>query len=102
MRLQKSIIKKSEKCEFLEEHVSQLVGELKKKNKIIHHYIMREDAGALINSKSDENKVRGIFDSTVKCEKKKVLNWVSVLPPFKISFPFSKVFVLDSELINML
>ncbi|KAB7499583.1 Coiled-coil domain-containing protein [Armadillidium nasatum] len=56
VRLQKSIIKKSEKCEFLEEHVSQLVGELKKKNKIIHHYIMREDAGALINSKSDENK----------------------------------------------
>lgn len=58
VKLQKGAMKKSEKVEFLEEHVAQLVAELKKKNRIIHHYIMKEDPGALVNAKSDVAKVK--------------------------------------------
>lgn len=56
IKLQKSAAKKAEKIEFLEEHVAQLVSELKKKSRIIHHYIMKEEAGALANSASDTSK----------------------------------------------
>ncbi|XP_064094740.1 coiled-coil domain-containing protein 186-like isoform X2 [Macrobrachium nipponense] len=56
IKLQKNAAKKAEKIEFLEEHVSQLVAELKKKSRIIHHYIMKEEAGALSNSASDSSK----------------------------------------------
>lgn len=56
IKLQKSAAKRAEKMEFLEEHNAQLVGELKKKSRIIHHYIMREEAGALANSASDTSK----------------------------------------------
>ena len=59
-KLQKVVAKKSEKVEFLEEHISQIVVELKKKSRIIHHYIMREDAGALSSSASDTSKVNMI------------------------------------------
>ena len=61
LKLQRSAIKKSEKLEFLESHVEQLLEEMQKKNKIIHHYIMNEQAGALSNSKSDKAKVSSHF-----------------------------------------
>lgn len=62
IRLQKAAAKRAEKMEFLEEHNNQLIGELKKKSRIIHHYIMREEAGALANSASDSSKVkRSVF-----------------------------------------
>lgn len=57
IRLQKTAAKRAEKMEFLEEHNTQLIAELKKKSRIIHHYIMREEAGALANSASDSSKV---------------------------------------------
>lgn len=57
IRLQKSAARQSEKTEFLEEHVAQLLSELKKKSRIIHHYIMKEETGALSNSASDSSKV---------------------------------------------
>lgn len=56
IRLQRSAAKRSEKIEFLEEHITQLVSELKKKSRIIHHYIMKEETGALANSASDSSK----------------------------------------------
>ncbi|ROT85802.1 hypothetical protein C7M84_006344, partial [Penaeus vannamei] len=56
IKLQKSAAKKAEKIEFLEEHVAQLVSELKKKSRIIPNYIMKEEAGALANSASDTSK----------------------------------------------
>lgn len=56
-RLQKAIAKKQEKIDFLEEHNHQLLQEMKKKTKLIQHYIMREEAGALTTNKMDENKV---------------------------------------------
>ena len=60
IQLQKNAAKKSEKIEFLEEHVTQLIAELKKKSRIIHHYIMKEETGALANSASDTSKVKYI------------------------------------------
>nr|XP_053646575.1 coiled-coil domain-containing protein 186-like isoform X1 [Cherax quadricarinatus] len=56
IKLQKSAARRSEKIEFLEEHISHLVSEVKKKSRIIHHYIMKEEAGALANSASDDSK----------------------------------------------
>ncbi|XP_045588756.2 coiled-coil domain-containing protein 186 isoform X1 [Procambarus clarkii] len=56
IKLQKSAARRSDKIEFLEEHVAHLVSELKKKSRIIHHYVMREETGALANSASDSSK----------------------------------------------
>lgn len=56
--LQKSIAKKQEKLEFLEEHLDTLTEEVKKKNKIIQSYVMTMESGALASSESDSVKVR--------------------------------------------
>lgn len=56
VRLQRSLARKNEKLEFLEEHIQQLVAEIKRKNKIIQGYIMREEAGTLVSNDMDENK----------------------------------------------
>ncbi|XP_053209843.1 coiled-coil domain-containing protein 186-like [Panonychus citri] len=55
-RLQKTIAKKQEKIDFLEEHNHQLLSEMKKKTKLIQNYILREEAGALSTNRMDENK----------------------------------------------
>ena len=47
VRLQQIHAKKNEKIDFLSEHVHQLVAELQKKQRLIQHYIMREESGAL-------------------------------------------------------
>lgn len=38
VRLQKSLARKNEKLEFLEEHIQQLVAEIKRKNKQVFLY----------------------------------------------------------------
>ncbi|CAK8674452.1 unnamed protein product [Clavelina lepadiformis] len=47
VRLQQIHAKKNEKIDFLTEHVQQLLGAVQKKQRIILHYIMREESGAL-------------------------------------------------------
>lgn len=56
VKLQKSCAKRQEKVDFLEEHVEQLLNEVKKKNKIIQHYAMNLQPGALISEESDIHK----------------------------------------------
>ncbi|XP_038045397.1 coiled-coil domain-containing protein 186-like isoform X2 [Patiria miniata] len=58
VRLQKAHQRKNEKMEFMQEHISHLVEELKKKSKIIQQYIMRDEAGALVPVSSDVNKAQ--------------------------------------------
>ncbi|KAK6635950.1 hypothetical protein RUM44_001205 [Polyplax serrata] len=57
VKIQKLNARKTEKIEFLEEHVRQLVAELQKKTRIIQTYIMREQSGALSSETMDHNKV---------------------------------------------
>uniref|UniRef100_A0A0N5A774 GRIP domain-containing protein n=1 Tax=Parastrongyloides trichosuri TaxID=131310 RepID=A0A0N5A774_PARTI len=47
VKLQRSLAKKGEKIEFLEEHVKQCIEELKKKSRIIQYYALREEAAML-------------------------------------------------------
>ena len=50
--------------DFFDEHVEQLLGEIKKKNRIIQHYVMSLEPGALVTEESDLHKVgktRGHF-----------------------------------------
>jgi len=56
VKLQKSCAKRQEKVDFLEEHVEQLLSEVKKKNRIIQHYAMNLQSGALISEESDVHK----------------------------------------------
>ncbi|XP_078455486.1 coiled-coil domain-containing protein 186 isoform X2 [Lampetra planeri] len=58
VRLQKTLAKKNEKVEFLEDHNQQLLEELRRKTKIIHSYIMREESGALSSEASDMSKAQ--------------------------------------------
>jgi len=60
VRLQQLHAKKSEKIDFLNEHTESLVEELKKKQRIVEHYILREEAGILAPAKSRErlNRVK--------------------------------------------
>ncbi|XP_066520335.1 coiled-coil domain-containing protein 186 [Hoplias malabaricus] len=56
VRLQKAHARKNEKIEFLEDHIKQLVEEIRKKTKIIQSYVLREESGALSSEASDFNK----------------------------------------------
>ncbi|XP_035001510.1 coiled-coil domain-containing protein 186 isoform X1 [Hippoglossus stenolepis] len=53
VRLQKSLARKQEKIEFMEDHIKQLVEEIRKKTKIIQSYVLREETGALSSEASD-------------------------------------------------
>lgn len=57
IKLQRNLTKKNEKVDFLEDHNHQLVQELKKKTRLVQHYLMREESGALTTSVMDSNKV---------------------------------------------
>lgn len=57
-RLQKIHAKKNEKLEFMEGHVAALVEEIQKKSRIIHYYVLREQAGTLAPPMSDLHKAQ--------------------------------------------
>ncbi|XP_040291134.1 coiled-coil domain-containing protein 186 isoform X2 [Bufo bufo] len=56
IRLQKAHARKNEKIEFMEDHIKQLVEEIRKKTKIIQSYVLREESGTLSSEASDFNK----------------------------------------------
>ncbi|XP_055913330.1 coiled-coil domain-containing protein 186 [Eupeodes corollae] len=56
LRLQQASARQTEKIDFLENHTLSLVAELQKKSKVVQYYMMRDQAGALTSSKSDQNK----------------------------------------------
>ncbi|KAM6951175.1 coiled-coil domain-containing protein 186 [Aplochiton taeniatus] len=56
VRLQKALARKQEKIEFMEDHIKQLVEEIRRKTKIIQSYVLREESGALSSEASDFNK----------------------------------------------
>lgn len=58
VKLQRISARKSEKLDFLEEHVKSLVAELQKKSQLLQTYILREQAGALSSNAMDKNKVK--------------------------------------------
>ncbi|XP_064630212.1 coiled-coil domain-containing protein 186-like isoform X2 [Lineus longissimus] len=58
VKVQRNLARKSEKIEFVEDHNQQLLEDIKKKAKIIQHYILREEAGALAPDSMDEIKAQ--------------------------------------------
>lgn len=56
LRLQHAIARQAEKIDYLENHSATLVADVQKKSKLIYHYMLREQSGALSSSKSDKNK----------------------------------------------
>jgi len=57
IRLQRTLARKQEKIDFMEEHSATLVEDIKKKNRLIQNYILnKETSGALTSSKMDQNK----------------------------------------------
>ena len=55
-KLQKSLARKNEKIEFLEDHNRQLTEALQNKSKIIQHYFMRQEPGLIAPDKFDDVK----------------------------------------------
>ena len=58
VKLQRNLARQQEKIEFMEEHVATMVEEMKKKNRLLQHYILQEEAGALSSASMDEHKVQ--------------------------------------------
>ncbi|XP_017776974.1 PREDICTED: coiled-coil domain-containing protein 186 [Nicrophorus vespilloides] len=56
VKLQRASARKSEKLDFLEEHVNTLVAELQKKSRLLQSYVLREQAGTLSSNMMDNNK----------------------------------------------
>ncbi|KAI8120126.1 hypothetical protein FF38_09525 [Lucilia cuprina] len=56
LRLQQASARQTEKIDFLEQHTLSLVAELQKKSKVVQYYMLRDQAGALTSTKSDQNK----------------------------------------------
>jgi hypothetical protein len=61
VRVQRDNARKSEKLDFLEEHVQDLLAEVKKKNRIIQFFFAKEDSGSMATEASDRHKVIGRF-----------------------------------------
>lgn len=66
--LQRKHAQKTEKMDFLKEHNKTLVEEMTKKNRLIQHYMMKEDSGQLTSSEYDDTKAklannRGVMSS---------------------------------------
>jgi predicted RNase H-like nuclease (RuvC/YqgF family) len=57
VKLQRTLAKKQDKIDFLQEHVKQLVESLQKKSKIIQCYAMEQDIESLASNLSEQNKV---------------------------------------------
>jgi len=57
VKLQRACARRQEKLDFFEEHVQQLLEEIKKKNKVITHYVLSLETGALVSEESDLHKV---------------------------------------------
>ena len=57
VKLQKELAKRQEKLDFMEEHVSTMVEEMKKKNKLLQNLMLKQDVGSLATSDMDDNKV---------------------------------------------
>lgn len=57
VKLQRVSAKKSEKLDFLEEHVQTLLGELQRKSRLLQAYMVREQSGTLSSNRMDDNKV---------------------------------------------
>ncbi|KAK6015158.1 hypothetical protein OSTOST_19420, partial [Ostertagia ostertagi] len=60
--LQKKLARRNDKIEFLEEHVRHCLEELQKKNRIIQHYALREEASLLLPSDGSLDKVRNFLE----------------------------------------
>jgi len=56
VKLQRACARRQEKLDILEEHIQQLMNEIKKKNKIIQNYFMGLETGALVSEESDIHK----------------------------------------------
>eukprot|EP00090_Calanus_glacialis_P038399 TRINITY_DN6701_c0_g1_i4.p1 TRINITY_DN6701_c0_g1~~TRINITY_DN6701_c0_g1_i4.p1 ORF type:complete len:807 (+),score=340.83 TRINITY_DN6701_c0_g1_i4:80-2500(+) len=56
VKLQRACARRQEKLDLLEEHVEQLMNEIKKKNKLIQNYFMGLETGALVSEESDIHK----------------------------------------------
>jgi hypothetical protein len=56
VKLQRISARKSEKLDFLEEHVNTLVLELQKKSRLLQSYILRDQSGTLTSNSMDANK----------------------------------------------
>lgn len=56
VKLQRVSARKSEKIDFLEEHINTLVTELQRKSHLLQNYMMREPTGAMTSNKMDKNK----------------------------------------------
>ncbi|XP_071447737.1 coiled-coil domain-containing protein 186 isoform X2 [Hetaerina americana] len=56
VELQRNNARKTEKLDFLSDHVEQLLEEIQKKSRIIQMYIMREESGALSSNSMEMNK----------------------------------------------
>ncbi|PAA60299.1 hypothetical protein BOX15_Mlig006919g1 [Macrostomum lignano] len=56
VRLQRDRSRRTEKIDFLNEHVRQLTEELQKKHRLLQHYILREESGSIAPEAFDVNK----------------------------------------------
>ncbi|XP_033757517.1 coiled-coil domain-containing protein 186-like isoform X2 [Pecten maximus] len=58
VKLQRSHARKNEKIEFMDDHISQLIDEIHRKNKIIQSYALREESGTLTPEAVDVHKAK--------------------------------------------
>jgi hypothetical protein len=57
VKLQRDLARRQEKLDFMEEHISTMLEEMKKKNRLIQNFMLKQEPGALASSDMDENKV---------------------------------------------
>ncbi len=61
VKLQREMARRQEKVDFMEEHISTMVEEMKKKNRLIQHFMLMQESGMLSSEDMEDNKVQKII-----------------------------------------
>lgn len=56
VKLQRHIVKRDERIDILQEQINQLIEEVKKKGRLLQHFILREESGLLSTDSMEKNK----------------------------------------------
>ena len=58
VKLQKAHARKNEKMELMEEQINEVLVDVGRKDKVIQHYALREEAGSVSSERSDHIKMQ--------------------------------------------
>ncbi len=74
VKLQREMARRQEKVEFMEEHISTMVEEMKKKNRLIQHFMLMQESGMLSSDDMEDHKVNKDLEKSHESTETQILS----------------------------